>query len=500
MRRCLWGVTVLMLGGGIASAQNVPPTQPAPMPPFPTSPLPTHPPSMISPQLPSLASPLPSLTPLTAPTAPAPTVAPAGMPAGVTAAPEARDSAGAPQAENLVSFDNLRADLSWAGNHWVLKSGNVVLKDFGQREFEAHQALRLVRELHLTQHGTVGGPNPVMEYWLSNGRAPQGLATGLRQIPLDAKNLRVEQEQGQWVLRDAHRVLFNFGQGESDARQSLGIIQKYGFTQIAVLGQAAPLMLVFLAPPADPLAPRPVPSGQHLTPQAHPSNDAIGGPALPASGGPTNTPGTAGTLVSPAVMPLRQPTLQPQGPHYPFGGTQPHDVIPAQHTAVLGPEAVLPGLTELGNKVPFDWRQVKLAQEGTRWKMKVGDHQLADFGTDQVSAQRALAAVHYYHFNEQCLVGGPQPCFSYFLVSGKAPQGTTPAGAQTQSFRPESLAVKQVGQRWAVVANDQPLVQLRDKPEEAKQLLEAIQRNRFDRLCRLGPDEDHALTFFVRSR
>src|SRR5262249_55967531 len=155
---------------------------------------------------------------------------------------------------------------------------------------------------------------------------------------------------------------------------------------------------------------------------AHPPNDAVGGPTLPTSDGPANSPGGASTIVSPAVPPLRQPSLQPQGPHYLFSGTQPQDVLPT-HNMILGPPAVLPGLTELGNKVPFDWRQVKLAQEGARWKMKVGEHQLADFGTDEVSAQRALAAVHYYHFNEQCLVGAPQPCFSYFLVSGKAPSG-----------------------------------------------------------------------------
>jgi hypothetical protein len=458
---------------------------------------------MITPQLPAMTNVFTPGTPFMPPGAPGQAGAPApsaNQPAGPAVKDSAKDSTGAPPAENLVPFDTIRADLSWAGNRWVLKSGDVVLKDFGQREFEARQALRLVRDLHLTQHGTVGSPNPVMEYWLSNGRAPQGLTTGLRLVPLDAKNLRVEQDQGQWVLRDPHRVLFNFGQGEGEARQSLGIIQKYGFTQIGVLGQAAPLMLVFLSPPVDPLAARPVPNGPHFNHQTHLPHDAVGGPSLPGPDGKANNPGGANTIVAPTVPSLRQPSTQAQGPHYPFSsGTQPQDILPT-HNVILGPEPVLPGLTELGNKVPFDWRQVKVVQQGAKWKMQAGAHQLADFGTDENAAKRALAAVNYYHFNEQCLVGGPQPCFSYFLVNGKAPQGAVPLGVQAQAFQPEALSVKQVGWRWAVVAHDQPLVQLRDKPEEAKQLLEAIQRNRFDRLCRLGPDEEHALTFFVRSR
>ena len=59
-----------------------------------------------------------------------------------------------------------------------------------RREFEARQALRLIRELHLTQRGTVGGPDPIMEYWLADGQAPQGLVSGLRTVPLDPAGLR----------------------------------------------------------------------------------------------------------------------------------------------------------------------------------------------------------------------------------------------------------------------------------------------------------------------
>jgi hypothetical protein len=437
------------------------------------------------------------------PIPPPPMVGSAGAPAGLPSAAQGQlgqqpmmvqgqQPAAAPGPENLVSFDNLRVDLSWANNHWQLKSGDVVLKDFGRRELEAHQALRLIRDLHLTQRGTVGSPNTVMEYWLSNGRAPQGLAPGLRTVALEPNILSVAQDQGQWVLRDPRRVLFNFGRNEAEARQAQAVIQKYGFTQLALVGQAAPAMLVFMSQPVDHLGTQPVPNGPQFN---HPAIQPHGPPAPDAL---AKLSGGVNTIVTPTVPPLRESSQHAQGPHYPFSGTPAQDLQPAHHT-FLGPEQTIPGLGDLNNKVPFDYRQVKLTQEGSNWKLKVYDHQLADFGHDRVSAERALTAVQYYRFSEQCLVGGPQPCFSYYLVNGRAPQGSM-YGTQAQAFQPETVQVRQIGQRWALVAQDQPLVQLRDKPEEAKQLLDTIQRNRFDHLCRIGPDEEHGLTFFVRSR
>src|SRR5437870_475377 len=75
--------------------------------------------------------------------------------------------------ENLVRFDPNQVDVQWVDNRWELVAGGKVLKEFGHKEMEARQALRIIRELGLTQLGTVGSPRPVLEYWLVNGNAPQ---------------------------------------------------------------------------------------------------------------------------------------------------------------------------------------------------------------------------------------------------------------------------------------------------------------------------------------
>ena len=47
------------------------------------------------------------------------------------------------------------------------------------------------------------------------------------------------------MLRDDRRTLFTFGQNQADARQTLAVVQKYGFTQVGTVGAGAPSMMVF---------------------------------------------------------------------------------------------------------------------------------------------------------------------------------------------------------------------------------------------------------------
>src|SRR5262249_42311023 len=75
-------------------------------------------------------------------------------------------------------------------------------------------------------------------------------------VALDPARLKVEQVQGQWVVRDPQRVLFNFGDRPDEARQALEVVRRHGFRQVGVVGQAAPLV-VFLAQPAGPAGPLP---------------------------------------------------------------------------------------------------------------------------------------------------------------------------------------------------------------------------------------------------
>jgi hypothetical protein len=400
--------------------------------------------------------------------------------------------------ENLTTFDNFQTNLIWQDSRWQVVAGGTVLKDFGPREMEARQALRLIREMHLTQHGTIGSPQPVMEYWLSNGQVPQGLGNGLRLVPIDQGSLRVEQEQGQWCVRDGQRVLFNFGQRADDAQQALGVLRKYGFTRAGVLGQGIPLMLVFMNPPTDPHS-----AADAMAHLAHQPGLTAG--QFPGAQPPNNLPpevlakypGAAMNQMVPPAVPLLKNAPLPQGPRTPFAGGTIQELLPVSHTAALG--GSVPRLTDVAERIPVDWRQVQLRQEGGNWKLVAGNYTVGNFGGSERDARLALAAVQFYRTTEHCLVGGPKGHFSYFLSNGQPPHGLM-MGLPGQFFQPETLEVQQVGDRWAICAGAQTLVRLGDKPEEARQMLEVIQRHKFDTLCHLGASEDEGVNFLVKTR
>jgi hypothetical protein len=345
-----------------------------------------------------------------------------------------------PPREELTPFDDRVADLRWQDNRWLLHAGNVWLKDFGRREREARDALRLIRELRLNQHGTVGSPQPVLEYWLSDGRAPQGPVQGLRTFPFTPEKLRVAQIDGQWCVRDDRLLLCTFGGNESQARQALAILRHHAFNEVGYIGQPIPTMMFFL----------------------------IG------SGG------------------LTHPTIHVAAPE-----SQANSMLFTGRQLSV-PHAPLPGASVI-ERVPFDWRQARITQENRQWKLMAGSYILADFGVNEQAARQALAIVRHYRFTEHDLVGGSPPVFSYFLSTEQAPQGSF-FGTFDTNFRPESLVLRRVGGEVVLTDGGQVLLHFGDKEKAAQAVLQVIQKYHCDRLCRVGSSDSSAMTFLTRVR
>src|SRR5262249_37091148 len=106
----------------------------------------------------------------------------------LTAAPllaQFESAAQLPRPARLVSFDPQTVELNNIQGQWALTAGEVVLKDLGQRGIEARQCWQLVRQLGLTEHGSLGGSRELMEYWLIGGQAPHWLPHEIRSMPID---------------------------------------------------------------------------------------------------------------------------------------------------------------------------------------------------------------------------------------------------------------------------------------------------------------------------
>jgi hypothetical protein len=168
-----------------------------------------------------------------------------------------------------------------------------------------------------------------------------------------------------------------------------------------------------------------------------------------------------------------------------------------------GGQPAMPGyqgndLSPLTDHVPLDWHQVRLKQEGQEFKLMQGTYTIANFGKAEREARQALGAAQYYRFTEECLVGHPRPAFTYFLVNGQPPRGLM-YGMEHVEFNPEAVALRQVGNDWVLADGAGVLVNLGQRGDEGKEALKAIQRHKFDTMCRIAGGDGAALTFPVKT-
>jgi hypothetical protein len=366
--------------------------------------------------------------------------------------------ANGPKPEKLLSFNPYAIDVQWVDNRWQLVADGVWLKEF-RRESDAREALRVLRRLGINQRGTIGTPLPVLEYWLSDGQVPRGTSFGLHVLPIDLASLRVEQVQGQWVIRDAYRLLFVFGSHGAEAKEALDIIRRHEFTKIGYVGQPAPELIYFLGGPGHS-------SVSHQKPPQRPAPE-----------------GTA--LANP---PSNPPSAPP--------ATNPAEVQRARQLAAIA--ALAADHPNLGDRVSFDPRQLRVQQDHQDWKLTYGEYTIANFGPYPELARLGLNVLQFYHCNEHCLVGQPHPVFSFFLANGQPPRGLM-FGLGGVPFRPEALSIREVGGAWAICDNERPIFPFGDRLDEAKMLLQIIRQQKFNRLCRIGPENPGGMTLLIRT-
>jgi hypothetical protein len=402
-----------------------------------------------------------------------------------------------PGVENVQGFDPQDLRVVWGNRRWQIVSRGQIIKEFGSREQDARQAVRILQELGINQHGLVGTNPVVMEYWLTNGKVPQGLLPShLRTTTLELPQLRVEQKNGQWYLRDNKRVLMHLGPRASDAQQALGIIRKYQFEQVGVIGQAAPSMYVFLGrtnmmTPSLSLPAGAAGQGRQIqtTRFSRLAKNSDGTPRFEKTRTSPAVSSMAGLdqAVTPVIAPLVDQANQ----------RRPDQARPFQWHARSHFAGQPSQVTN--DRIGFDWRQVQLRQDESDWKLTAGRTVLANFGPAMNEARLALQAMRYYRFTEQWRVGGQNAYLTYYVAPGTAPRGLM-FGLQGEEFKPTQLKVKKVETGYALCQGQRVVLRLREREEDARKVLDSITRANCDQLCKIGKPGQESMTLLVRSR
>jgi hypothetical protein len=244
--------------------------------------------------------------------------------------------------EQRWRFDPRAAEVKLDGRHWALYSGKTLIKDFGDKREQAFEARRLIADLSLNEHGVVGTPEPVMEYWLSNGEAPPPPSFARDVIPFDPKTLRMVKSEGAFYVRDERQVIYNFGPYESDAQTALGVLKRYGFNELGFVGL-------------------PHPSMSYLVRNDRPR-----------------------TMLTPADAAFKPRMIPQQTNRLPL---------------------VLPKLGPVGERVSIDPMRVELQKMADGWHLMSGPRDVALVGQSDYSARESLRTVQRYPLNDYVRLG-----------------------------------------------------------------------------------------------
>ncbi len=365
-----------------------------------------------------------------------------------------------PSPENKFQINTGDVNLKRMNNAWQLWVGQRLLRDFGDRETDARDALRVYRDLRPTEWAIIGAGKPVVEYGLVNGRTPLTAAmpganeqrgpfsvvstgdnqpvvtgAGAKQItPIDMRTARIEAIRGVWCLRDDFNIHLNFGVNRADADQALAVVRKYGFNRIGIVGNPTPAMTYFFAAPDT-------------------------GAAMPKNA-------------------FTQITLQ------------------AQIESLTKVGIPVGGVGYIGEMVRFNSRAVEVRKEGSEWVVVGGNEVLGRYGQTEWPAREAVRTIQEAHFTEFCKVGSAG--LTFFLVDGRAPT-RVPFSVQGRLFDLNSLKVSKNGDRCAITENGRYLFDCANV-EEGETLIRLLQYYQFDQLCHLGPTPKLGVSFLAKSR
>jgi hypothetical protein len=142
--------------------------------------------------------------------------------------------------EDCVGFNPNTTTVKEINKRWKIVDGSHWMFDFEGKEGEAKKALAIIKHYRMNKSCFVGRPNPSFSYMLVNNGAPRGAMKGEDCVSFNPRTAQVKQISNRWKIVDGNHMMFDFAKNAGEARESLGIIKKYGFTRSCFVGRPGP--------------------------------------------------------------------------------------------------------------------------------------------------------------------------------------------------------------------------------------------------------------------
>jgi len=424
--------------------------------------------------------------------------------------------------EDLLGHNPNTARVAQFNGRWKIMDGNHIMKDFGNNEAEARQALSIIKYYGIDSHGFVGRPDPSMEYWLVDGQAPVGPMPGEDAIGFNPGNIEVRSYNGSWKIVEGNHWILDFGSKEDEARKALCIIKKYGFTRICFVGRPNPSMTYFRKGGDDDISLPDLPSPDvectgtedfstssglftryRLSVSnwnSYPDELFTPSPQLPPCGNNTKASRTwvkiyscdngaylygFCTLASSEDLTriwfaLRKGQTPPNRIRVELHDRKCNRIYKSACVQVCRDQEC--GTEDIIHHNPATTR---VALIDGHWKIVDGNHWMMDFGSNYGEAQTALKIIKYYGLDSRGFVGRPDPSMEYWLVDGRAPVGPM-QGEDSVPFNPDNIEVRSFSGRWKIVEGNHWILDFGSKEDEARKALCIIRKYGFTRICFVG--------------
>ena len=154
------------------------------------------------------------------------------------------------------------------------------------------------------------------------------------------------------------------------------------------------------------------------------------------------------------------------------------------------------GVGFVGEMLKFDPRKLEVRKDGSEYFIAAGSDVIGRYGPSEYAARDALRTIQDYRFNEFCKVGSAG--LTFFLTDGRAPT-RVPYNAQGRRFDPNTLKVSKAGDKWSVTENGRQLLDCANA-DEGETLIRVLMHYQFDHLCRLGPTAKDGVTFLAKGK
>jgi hypothetical protein len=185
---------------------------------------------------------------------------------------------------------------------------------------------------------------------------------------------------------------------------------------------------------------------------------------------PANAPPAA------SGMPAAAPPVPPSGGW--FG-----DI--GKGSSVVGVGAALPPgyvPSKWEECIPFDLDQARVANVDGAWRVVDFAHRLLNFGSSQDAARGALAALAFYHFDEQCFVTKDSVQMLYWKRAGRVPANDMP-GNDCDVLDPTTVKAIENDGAWKVVAGGRALFDFDEDKDAAARAVSVIRTYKLNRQC-----------------